>query len=698
MMALLIKIRSLGKHRRFVDLSLAAMLFSIAALVGFRYEADFGAGASYYQERMGAAVMWACGRGFVDPSLKDAPALDQFLHGKTPNLNPKDIPPGLPTQPASVWQKKHLYHYMACAFLWRLSGVSWAALYPLFALFYGATVALAYGIFRLGMGRIAALLGAFLVLVSPVHLAMLPVFRDYSKAPFLLAAFLILGFLVSRPLSLRRLYALAALYGALAGIGIGFRSDLFIVVPPFVATLLVFLPGGIHRNLLGKCAAFVAAAAMFELFGRLIIASTMDGSNAFHISLLGLTEPYDTMLGVSSMPYSLGPFYTDEYVASLVNGYERLFHGQNDFLAMITPPYEYYGRELYLSYLRHFPADMTVRGYAAILRILNELPFCDLRGLQNEALEKSNGSTQPLPLAFYAVRYAALHLFSGSGLILLAATLLLTGMRSLRVMLFGILFVLYFCGNTVLQFALRHAFHLEFISLWTLGFLLHHGCTHGFSLGKQAWLGEKRAALAALLAACRKPALWRTVAVLLCTGAALMGLLYGLRAYQQAHVAGLIRQYAAIQPQPLATDKTLDARGIVHVAPQDLFAGKKEPFAAEFLVADYAVSPSADLETATLYTANRNHLNWSTPMHFSSSLSPSGKYRLFLPAFRIDGIMTGSTEFQALLVRGNEAASLTQLGRVTDFGGLPLYLRWCMPAEGYDPAKPVPRLYQELTR
>ena len=38
---------------------------------------------------------------------------------------------------------------------------SWSGMGPLFGVFFGATVTLGYGILRLGMGRVLALMGTF---------------------------------------------------------------------------------------------------------------------------------------------------------------------------------------------------------------------------------------------------------------------------------------------------------------------------------------------------------------------------------------------------------------------------------------------------------------------------------------------------------------------------------------------------------
>ena len=60
----------------------------------------------------------------------------------------------------------------------------------------------------------AAALLSLLLTLSPANLTHLLSLRDYSKAPFVLAAILILAVLVLRPMARAWTLALAALYGA----------------------------------------------------------------------------------------------------------------------------------------------------------------------------------------------------------------------------------------------------------------------------------------------------------------------------------------------------------------------------------------------------------------------------------------------------------------------------------------------------
>src|SRR2546427_4547732 len=109
--------------------------------------------------------------------------------------------------------------------------------------------------FRLATNRLNAAAGVLILTVSPIQLRFLPQLRDYAKAPFILTLILILGLLVVRPFTRRSLLTLATAYGAVMGVGLGFRNDLLINVLPFIATVALFLPVPIRAHLRVKLAA-----------------------------------------------------------------------------------------------------------------------------------------------------------------------------------------------------------------------------------------------------------------------------------------------------------------------------------------------------------------------------------------------------------------------------------------------------------
>src|SRR5439155_8851172 len=124
-----------------------------------------------------------------------------------------------------------LYLMLLLAAPWRVLGVSWANLVPLFGLALGATCAFSYVLFRFAMGRVLALLFAAVQSLSTLHVLSITNLRDYTKAPFMLAMIAVATTIVFCRLRALWVIALGACFGALAGIGYGFKPDTLILLP-----------------------------------------------------------------------------------------------------------------------------------------------------------------------------------------------------------------------------------------------------------------------------------------------------------------------------------------------------------------------------------------------------------------------------------------------------------------------------------
>src|SRR5437764_4381798 len=175
--------------RRVQEAVIVLLLFVTAASWSTSYwkrSLQAGRQPSFYQLYYEPAVMMACGHGFVqaDPPLQ---AITDFILLKRDALSCDDIPRGTRLNDRGLAQKKAwIYLLSTVAFAWRVLGISWSGLGPLFGVLFGGTIVAAYGIFRLGMGRRLATLCALALTVSSVHLQNLPHFRDYAKAPLTL--------------------------------------------------------------------------------------------------------------------------------------------------------------------------------------------------------------------------------------------------------------------------------------------------------------------------------------------------------------------------------------------------------------------------------------------------------------------------------------------------------------------------------
>jgi hypothetical protein len=187
------------------------------------------------QEAFGPGVMQACGRGFVNPSPAGGSPLARFLAPERDRFDCSELPANLEYRELSPYQYAERYLLLACAGIWKMTGISWQALDVLAVVFAAFTMAFAYLFFRLVLPVWLSVPLTLLWLASPLHLRSLTALRDYSKAPFLVLTLLVIGTIVLRRTSSKRLAALSALLGAALDVGFGFRFDVGLNLVPFTA-------------------------------------------------------------------------------------------------------------------------------------------------------------------------------------------------------------------------------------------------------------------------------------------------------------------------------------------------------------------------------------------------------------------------------------------------------------------------------
>lgn len=290
-----------------IEAGLGLVVFAAAGLAGIH--AIFTTGFThFYQRNTLEALMWACGHGMVNPAgLPEAAT--RFLDGQSRSLSCAvlDDVARQPGGPGNLFYSQ-LYLSWAVAGLWRLFGISYDALAPLFFALHGLYALAGFVLARLFFPRWAALAVGLLLATSPLALSAFYTIRDYSKAPFILWA-LVFIVLALRARSRRSLFAWAALAGLATGLGSGFRVDVMIVAP---LALAVFVLGvrGCHP----LSARFLAGGVYTALF-LAFVAPVVSGSGASGgfgwIWLQGFTTPYSEHLKIGEAPYDLGWRYDD---------------------------------------------------------------------------------------------------------------------------------------------------------------------------------------------------------------------------------------------------------------------------------------------------------------------------------------------------------------------------------------------------
>lgn len=520
------------RSKRWRDLALALVLLAGSGAWATTYWNTWwanGGRPEFYQNYFEPAVMTACGRGFVITQGPRPEALEDFLQQRRDRFECADLPANLVLGTNGLYQGAWIYLQTMVGWSWRVLGISWSGMAPLFGLLFGITIALAYGVLRLGMNRWLAVTGALGLTVSAAHLMNLPNLRDYAKAPFTLGLVLLLGVLVTRPVHRATVLGLSAAYGVLLGIGYGFRTDFLIQIPILFIVLFVFLDGGMRRNLALK----LGAAALFSVT-FLIVASPVltavrtTGGCQWHVSLLGLQSPFDQSLHVAAAPHDFGYAYSDGYIIDTVQGYARRVQPGGPLPVYCSAEYDLQSGNYFKAIVQSFPADIIVRAYGSVLQIA-ELPFL--------------WWAAPTPgwlASFYDERAVILRPLIGVGVYIVGLALLAAGTANFRLACFLLFFVAYFGGYPAIQFQTRHHFHLEFMTWWAAGFLIDQMAVALWSL--RGGLPSR----AVLAAGARRVALVVAIAVVATTGTLALA-----RWYQQGRATSLFEAYLAAPKTPL---------------------------------------------------------------------------------------------------------------------------------------------------
>jgi hypothetical protein len=587
--------RALTRRRQ--EALIAFVVFGAAWWWGttyWRLSLKAGKTPQFYQEYFEPAIMVACGHGFVIAHPPPQTLID-FLQRKVNTFSCDQVAGNLDLSTKYLYQGAWKYLLYTVGIAWRFLGVSWTRMGPLFGLLFALTIVSAYGMFRLMMNRWLALAGAFVLSVSTLHVTNLPNLRDYSKAPFTLAAVFFLGLLVKLPVKRIHVIALALAYGAVLGIGYGFRTDLLINIPVIVIVVLCCLEGGVRRHLLTKALGIAAFFVAFVVTAWPILSFVNEkGGGQYHVALLGFTPQFDDALGIQPAPYSLVQVYDDLYIARTMAGFAGREHPEWRRM-------DYYGHEYDLAtgaYLRQivsrFPADVVTRTFASTIAVA-ESPFT------------WPGPPDPgLARWLYRPRELVLIALKGVGPLLVAAAVLATSAYDLRLALFFLFFVFYFGGYPAIQFGSRHYFHLEFITWGAIG-LLAQG------------LVTRRSP---------PPRVIRRMAIVMAIVVGLIASLAVLRVYQTAQARRLFGGYVAGSKTPIPSGVAQrDATGVLSI---------RGPSAdADVRLLEVDVNGSACVPNSSVgfqYDEKRPASNYSRRIAIGPSRD-QGMTRVFMPVY-----------------------------------------------------------------
>lgn len=640
------------------DLAYAALILAAGMFIGQWFTGSGIVKAfHFYQETFAPAVMVACGHEFAQP-VPEPQAMTEYLAVQRPAFDCADIPASVVMGVPTPFQQFHKYLLLVVAGVWRLGGVSWAALQPLYGLVLGVTGLATYALCRSAMGRPLSLVCAGLMMLTPLQLFNLPHLRDYIKAPFLLGVLALLAWQILVARFNKSTVAWSALAGALTGIGMGFRIDIVTLAPLYLLSILVFFPGRLSANLLMKGASALAFMLALVLCAAPVFSNSQSGGgNMPHVLVLGLMDEFDLKLGLASSYYGLGHHYLDMYASTLLNGYATLGGYAGEVIGYPTPEYERLGVRYYADIAATFPADMATRFLAAAWKILH-LPvtafvtYEDLYFFYDDFIDPK--------------LWAFTHhwMWDVASIGVLSSALLIILRRGLRLGLAAMVILLFLAGYPFLQFGVRHYFYLQVVGLWLAGLVLQ---TWASKLGK-VWAAYRSGSGVRAALGEDSRASWGLVFIQFAIFfVVLPGLIFfGLRAYQSQHTLALFESYANAKTQPLAGIERTRAGDAFRMAPAGLFPLLNAPLSGvpkariEFLAADFDQRRCGRDSVHVKYVYEFN----SPVYDFNErvSLGIDQQTRVVFPVFQRDG----QFRFTGLEMPVTDSPCLVGLTRIAD--------------------------------
>jgi len=435
----------------------------------------------WYQTEAGPAVSVACGKGYKNPVDHNPNSqFSKFLNIGWKDLsfnefNPRDFPTDK-TVGLSTFQKLHRYMFTTIGLWWRLTGnISWTGIIPLSGIFYGITCLFAYLIFRLGMGRLLSLCGVSAFTLFSPALAYISLFRDFTRAPFILAFCYLLILIVTIPFKTRNIIILSFLAGLVAGGSLGFRTDLLVLIPLLFVAIFFFSRTGVFKNLKTKFVAVILFLVIFIACGWPILKTMQqeDAKSAMaHCMLLGFMEPNNETLHVASDTYNWGLTVADMYAYTFVGS--QAYHRHHKIVGYYAQggqgAKEYHDavNECITDIALNFPADMLTRIYATIFNLQN-ISYNPYAYFSKNILLYFH----PQILKAVEIRDSIMFSRLNIGFISIVLALLAISFFDLKKAIFFFLFGGVLLSYPTFQFQPRHFFMLSFVGLWSVGFMLY---------------------------------------------------------------------------------------------------------------------------------------------------------------------------------------------------------------------------------
>ncbi|WP_288255132.1 hypothetical protein [uncultured Hydrogenophaga sp.] len=638
-------------RRRCLESAVVAALFAWALLHGLSSMTPNWQDRTFYQYEFGPAVMLACGHGFRPaPAQKE---IESFLDVKRQSLDCADVPATDAGAAVNPFQGAHRYLLQTVGNLWRVWGVDWRVADHLMVGLFALTCVLAYALLRVFLPMLWSVAGVWLYATAGTHLIYLDSLRDYAKAPFVLGVLACLAWLLKRRRSLPQELTFAWLTGCALGLGLGFRMDLLIFVPFVVGMLLVFYPAPPPEAWRNRLLISMVVLVTAYVCAYPVLSAMAKGSNTAHVILLGLSQDFGDLLGLHSADHQFASYYNDAYQQVQIDTLAGI-RGHSHHLDFSSPLYEAWGYRLLGEYLHFFPADLWLRGVAAIVQGVG-YDF-NLR----------------LPLA------------GASALIVAGLAIVGLCLHSGRLGLAFAVAVAFLFAFPALQFNLRHFFYLSIVPILCMALVARGASVWVLSLrSRPIRRPERGAGTWASLAA----------AATMLTAPFLVWLMlwpvqFGMQADMLRRVKGLSVAWASPAPGPQATGAPVQlTRELLSPALKARLDKDQRSDTGDIRVGYYWVidvdrqrpgCPTNRLHGAIKYRASSAFYDFTRTF----SYIVNGAVRIFLPVVEIKhkiGPTVNTTTLDALVMDGLQWDCVVRIGTAAPDASFPLLLDLVVP-------------------
>ena len=636
-----------------------------------------------------APIMIAAGHGMRDIDTGRFPNLHDFYSLRTPDFDLSEIPEDYAGSPVSNSYCLMHYHLMrAMGLVWRVLGVSRRSLNVLAMLLFVLLMAAFHGLFRLAMGRALALGFVVWLSVSPALLLVCPSIRDFSKAPFLIAAVAALGYLVHHEHSRRVFLAGAAVAGMITGIGFGFRQDVGLAVPLAMAVLVGLAPVPGKKKGLLRLASVVLFLGAFVVLGWKPIQGTRldNGSASAQAFVQGVSRNAESRLDFGQASYIHHYSMSDPTDFSVINTYARRTGNTDPMPGHFCPAYGKAGHELAQEYWTNWTGDMVARALAALWALPQTAALARHKNIL-WAFHHNGGARQVLEArSMWHDSFARFALIGTWPLVVVALALLFVSNPRLA-LFFGVLFG-FFGAYPGLLYDFRHVFHLAFVPYWALGVVLSQGILLIRKARKES--GYARMAM-------RRVGGFAAIAI--GAGIVLLGLQTVTRVWQDARMNALVDAYteAALDVVPFRTIENSGGTLIQPAAPLPNLeqAPALGPAGAvgEYLVLEFD-SPSQPVSLRIVYDQDRTDFTREIALPAVRS-GADGTFRFFFPVYEVSlwcpeshnhkpGERCRMGQFAGIEVQQEVLESIRGLYRVRDSADFRIWPYIVLPREKAD--------------